>query len=251
MKLKHLSGLVALTLLLNACDKDNDNNNTDDGKVFTSTGNINPTLDQFRAALGPLNTTTGATAGRREITWEIVPDSLLDKKLPAQFFNQTGAEANTSLQRGLAYAPETDFRVSKTQFAGIDPEAASEFKAFSGTATFANVSVAEWPVFFQRAGITEAAAVRGFGLVVSDVDQPNTVTVEFFNGQQSLGIVNVPPHDASSNFSFAGMLFNEAKITSVKVKHQGILASGKKDISQGGETDLVVMDDFIYGEPVK
>lgn len=220
-------------------------------QLFAATGNINATLDQFRQALGVLNTQLGAATGRREITWEIVPDSLLDKKLPSQFFNQTGTEANAALQRGLAYEPGTDLRVSKTNFAAINAQAATEFAAFSGTATFANTSSNLWPVLFQVAGTTDAAASRGFGMVVSDVDNPNTVQLEFFNGAQSLGKVSVPPHSAGSSFSFAGILFDEPVITRVQVTHEGFLANGEKDISQGGSKDLVVMDDFIYGEPVK
>jgi hypothetical protein len=35
------------------------------------------------------------------------------------------------------------------------------------------------------------------------------------------------------------------------VSHDGILADGQKDISAGGQHDLVIFDDFIYGEPKK
>jgi hypothetical protein len=244
-----ITAFAALTLFAGSCKKDKIK--ADTPQVFSATGNITATVENFRQSLGPLNTEPGATSGRREITWEVVPDSLLDKKLPAQFFNQVGPEAKASLQRGIIYEPLADFRASRTSFAAIDPAAATNFAAFSGTTTFANVSSNEWPVSFQRAGTTEAAAVTGFGLVVSDVDVAGGVQLEFFNGTERIGVVAVPAHDNTSSFSFVGLKFSTPVITSVKLTHQGILVSGEKDISQGGANDLVVMDDFIYGEPIK
>lgn len=243
--------LIAATLL--SCDKDDDINPVADTPTeFVSSGNINAKMDEFRSALGNLNTQPGAITGRRELTWDAVPDDMLDKTLPGQFFNQTGTEANPSFQRGLAYDPSFDFRVSKTAFASLAPDAASEFKAFSGSATFASVGdqPQPWPISFQVAGGTQAAAVRGFGMVVNDVDVAGSVQIQYFNQNTLIGVVNVPPRTAGSPFSFAGLLFKEPVITSIKVKHQGILKAGAKDISQGGSSDLVVMDDFVYGEPV-
>jgi hypothetical protein len=243
---------LILAITFASCDKDDDVNNIDTPKEFLSNGNITATMEQFRQALGSLNTQPGATSGRRELTWEAVPDELLDKTLPGQFFNQTGAEANPSFQRGLAYEPQFDFRVSKTQFSSLAPDAANEFTAFSGSATFASVAdqPQPWPISFQLAGKTTAAAVRGFAMVVNDVDIAGSVQIQYFNGNTLIGIIDVPARSGDSPFSFAGLLFREPVITSIKVKHQGLLKAGAKDISQGGVTDLVVMDDFIYGEPV-
>ena len=248
---RFLAVLSIALVFLGACNKDDNNVQSDNPRLFVANGDIQPVIEQFRLELGNLNTAPGATGGRREISWEIVPDDLLDKKLPGQFFNQTGENANPSLQRGLIYDPNMDFRVSKTAFASMDADASSEFSAFSGTATFANVSVEPWAVTFQVAGTNDAAGTRGFGMVVSDVDVSGTVSLEFFNGTQSLGKLFVPARQPGSNFSFAGVLYEESIITSVKVSHHGILGTGVKDVSQGGTHDLVVLDDFIYGEPEK
>ena len=239
-------------LALVSCDKEDKPGNIDTPRVFSAGGNITGTMEQFRQALGELNTAPGAMTGRRELTWEAVPDNMLDQTLPGQFFNQTGPEANPSLQRGISYEPVFDFRVSKTQFLPLAPDAAPEFRAFSGTATFASVGgqPQPWPISFQVAGSTQPAAVRGFGMVVNDVDVAGSVQIQYFNGNALIGVVDVPAKDANSPFSFAGMLFREPVITSVRVKHQGLLKAGAKDLSQGGTSDLVVMDDFIYGEPV-
>ena len=55
----------------------------------------------------------------------------------------------------------------------------------------------------------------------------------------------------SSHFSFLGVRFNKSeRITKVTVTHDGFLEEGTKDVSEGGARDLVVLDDFIYSEPV-
>lgn len=251
MRYHSLLPTLSILFVLNACEKDENKDTAPE--VFTSNGNIITRVDQFRQALGELNTQPGATTGRREISWESVPDDMLDKSLPAQFFNQTGADASAALQKGITYDPGLDFRVSKTGFASIDPEAAGQFKAFSGSAVFARVGdqPQPWPISFQVAGSMDAAAVRGFGMVVNDVDVAGSVKIDFFNGTALIGSVDVPARTADSPFSFAGLLFKEPMITSIRVTHQGLLKAGEKDISQGGTNDLVVMDDFIYAEPVR
>ena len=81
-------------------------------------------------------------------------------------------------------------------------EQASEFTAFSGTKTFTNTTTVKWDVKFQKAGTTESASVQSFGLVFSDVDEDNSTSLEFFNGEKSIGKYFVPAHDATSSFSF-------------------------------------------------
>lgn len=221
-------------------------------QVFLASGDIQPVLEDFREALGPLNTEPGAPAeGRREVNWDGVPDSLLDKTLPSDFFNPTGPGAPVARQRGLAYDPDERFAVSNDGFAAVNQTAAETFTAFSGDKTFANVANALWFVSFREAGNTEPASVRGFGMVLVGVDVPESTTIEFFNGDESLEKISVPPRNHSSNFSFAGILFDEPVITRVQVSHRGKLADGQPDITQGGDDDLIVLDDFIYGEPVK
>lgn len=218
--------------------------------VFKASGNIQPKLDEFRAALGNLNATPGAVGGRREVNWDGVPDSLLDKTLPQNFFNPVGANAPAARQRGLVY-DDGEFEVSATGFATRNSQAATEFSSFSGNKVFANVSSLEWPVGFQIAGETTAASVSAFGAVFSDIDREGSVVMEFFEGEKSLGKFSPPAHDAGSSFSFLGVSFSNAKVTKVKISHEGRLSDGQKDISQGGNKDLIVLDDFIYSEPVR
>jgi hypothetical protein len=244
--------MIAALLVLNSCKKET-LPAAQGVEVITASGNINSKLDEFRNLLGSqLNNTTGQTTGRREINWDAVPDSLMGKALPLNFFNPVAADAPQALKRGLAYSPSGgEFRVSNTNFADINAGAAAQFNSFSGNKNFANISSNDWEVLFQVAGTSTAAAVKGFGAVFSDVDLNNSTSMEFFNGNKSLGKYFVPVHDAGSSFSFLGVYFkNGETITKVQVSHQGNLAGAVADVSNSGTADLVVLDDFLYSEPI-
>ena len=238
-----------LVVLLFSCDKE-ENESESQVVVYKAAGVIQSKLDEFRAALGTLNTTPGATGGRREINWEGVPDNLLNKPLEKNFFNVTEVGASPAQQRGLVY-DNGAIEVSATAFAHINSQSAAEFSAFSGTKTFANVSALEWPIGFEVAGQSTPASVSAFGIVVSDVDVEGSLTLEFFADNKSLGTFSPPAREVGSSFSFLGVRFINSRITKVVVRHQGILLSGEKDISQGGTKDLVVFDDVIYSEPAR
>lgn len=218
--------------------------------VYEASDEIFSKLNEFRNSLGNLNTTPGAVGGRREINWDGIPDSLLDKPLSKKFFNPVGDGATTSLQRGFVYG-DGDFQASAELFSHVNNDAASEFKTFSGNKVFANVSAIDWPVGFEVAGQATPATVKAFGMVFADVDPANSVSLEFFNGEKSLGKFFVPAQTGNSKFSFLGVSFHNSQVSSVKVHHQGRLTDGGRDISQGGQHDLVVIDDLIYSEPVK
>lgn len=242
---------AVLPLMMSACSKDNGSGN--DIQLFTATGDINAKLNEFRQVLGStINTTPGVTGGHREVNWDGVPDSLIGKPLPSDFFNPVGTETNLAgRQRGLVYAGVNgQFIVSKNNFKDIDP-AFVDGHSFSGTQTFSNVNSNLWQIEPEVAGKAESATVRGFGIVFSDVDVENSTSMEFFNESRSLGKFFVPKHDNNTSFSFLGVFFKNEKVTSIKVGHDGPLNSGEKDITQGGTKDLVILDDFLYDEPVK
>lgn len=243
--------LLFAVIFFNACKKES--KVEEPVAVFAASGDINTTINEFRNLLGSqLNTTTGAVNGRREINWDGINDSLVGKALPNDFFNPVSPGAPVGRQRGLAYAASSGtFMVSNTNFANINAAAASQFKAFSGDKTFANISSNKWEVTFKVPGAVTDASVKGFGAVFSDVDLNNSTSLEFFNGTKSIGKYFVPPHDATNSFSFLGVYLKSTEtITSVQVSHQGNLASGEADISNNGTADLIVLDDFLYNEPV-
>jgi hypothetical protein len=243
--------LFGLTIFYSSCKKEHQEQQQQP-VVIKATGNIQDEVDAFRHLLGDqLNVTTGVIGGRREINWDAVPDSLIGKRLPANFFNPVGATAPVARQKGLVYSTGAEFRVSNINFTDINANGAGQFSAFSGSNTFASISSNRWEVGFEIAGASTAAAVKGFGVVLSDVDLSNSTSLEFFNGEKSLGKFFVPAHDGTTSFSFLGVYFpGNEKISRIAVSHDGILSDGQKDISDNGSHDLVVFDDFLYSEPV-
>jgi hypothetical protein len=249
---RFLFGSAVSALLITSCTKDHDAKQDDKVVLFEASGDITPKLEAFRQILGgQLNTTPGAVGGRREIDWDGIPAELLGKTLPPDFFNQVGPGASVVRQRGITYAASADIRVSANNFKEIDEAASGQFSAFSGRNTFANISSNLWDVAFAVPGEHTIATVKGFGMVFSDVDLPNSTFLEFFNDDKSLGKFFVPPHDASSSISFLGVYFKEDKVSRVEVGHQGRLSDGQKDITDGGTNDLIVLDNVLYDEPVK
>jgi hypothetical protein len=253
-----VTSLMSLTIV--GCDKDDkyDKNPPQPDPqiksiVVKGSGDISPQLTEFRALLGePNNTTPNQTSGRREVNWDGVPANLTNNNnFPFDFFNVTDPAGPNGRKRGLVMNNATSFRVDTTGFSEVDPSYATQFKAFSPKRAFnlmtSNVSTA----FFKVPGTNTDAFVRGFGVVFSDVDDQYSTTLEFFSGSKSLGVFKVPVRSDENGFSFLGVQFPEEKVTHVKITSgNGILAPGVKDISNGGATDLVVLDDFFYNEPL-
>jgi hypothetical protein len=239
---------VMLVCGISGCDKEDSEK---EPIIFSAKGNITSVITEFRNLLGPLNNTTGMTSGRREINWDGVPDSLDGESLPGDFFNPVGTDAQVSLQRGIIYTnPGGEPMVSQSKFSEVNPAASNSFSAFSGNKVFAVVNSIEWPVTFERAGQHTPAAVKGFGAVFSDVDKDNSTFIEFFNDNTSLGRFFVPAHDNTTSFSFLAVYFPDKTVTRVQIGHEGKLTDGQSDITDGGAKDLVILDDFIYSEPL-
>jgi hypothetical protein len=99
-------------------------------------------------------------------------------------------------------------------------------------------------------GINEPATVTGFGAVFTDVDKRGRgnagARIEYFDSEGNLlvsRIVSALPGDSS--LSFFGIVFDDARIARVRIT-SGNVAPGPDD---GGRQDIVMMDDFLYGEP--
>ena len=224
---------------------------------------FNTTIDAFRSALGGALNPPGAcsptpcTTGRREINWDGVPATASSPNaFPGDFFNGTTGVQPAGRLRGASFTtPGTGFRVSATEFSDEASFGPAEFDAFSPTRLFASLGSNITDVTFSVPGTPSASAgTRGFGVVFSDVDYTGAASLEFFDfAGLSLGTFDVPGvfptadgRNSQGSFSFLGVLFDSAEVARVRI------LSGTHGIDGNfvGTDDAVVMDDFIYGEPV-
>ena len=206
-------------------------------------------LDEFRVALGGnLNAPNAppADGGRREINWDGVPAALTDvDTFPANFFN-----ANS--KRGALYStPGTGLRVDSTNFAAVNAALAAQFAFFSAKKLFMPVGSNQVDVDFRLVGTTTPGMVKGFGAVFADVDRPGSTTIEFFDADDvRIGVVTAPNHGGAQLLSFVGAVFEAPIVARVRITSgDAPLTATSTDVTAGGATDLVVMDDFVYGEP--
>lgn len=215
--------------------------------VVSGSGDVASDLESLRRLLGaPLNgVAVGPLAsGHRQVNWDGVPGGQTNTNtFPGAFFN-------TNSPRGLNMTtPGTGFRVSDNNFSDLNAEYAAGFNFFSTPRTFAAVGSNFIDLDFLVPGSATASAVNGFGAVFSDVDVPGGSSVEFFNGNTSLGVFGVPVRSDARGLSFLGGRFTQP-VTRVRLTvGQAPLGPGVSDISAGGPADLVILDDFLYGEP--
>jgi len=250
--------LVSLTIVLvtAACadDYDDDYNPVEPvppaATVIAATGNITAKVDEYRLLLGdPRNggTVVGpAPSGRREVNWDGVSGANVNSNtFPADFFAKT---TKLGLQMST---PGVGLRVSDNDFADVKPAFGDVFNAFSNTKTFAAVGSPIVDVTFEVAGGTAAARVSGFGVVFADVDVANGTKLEAFDKSgKKLGTFVAPVRSDATGHSFVGFKFASAIVARVRITSgSGALGAQATDVSNGGTSDLVVMDDFLYSEP--
>jgi hypothetical protein len=229
--------------------------------VFQAAGptaaSIQSTVDQFRAALGGVNNLNAPgplDTGRREINWD-GGGSTATSPAPTPF---TGFLVN----RGALFTtPGTGFVQAPVEGLATtfgNPDYANIFQAFSPVRLFtpvnSNVTRVE---FFVPGGGDIPAVTTGFGAIFTDVDQPDgrprrrdhdgpSTVLRFYDAHGNLiykSAVAASPGDAS--FSFLGVVFDDARIARITIV-SGDTEPGPDDDRRH---DVVVMDDFIFGEP--
>jgi hypothetical protein len=229
--------------------------------VFSAAGadaaSIQGTLDAFRNSLGTLNGNLpqNFSGGRREINWDAVPDAFsAPNPFPGGFFNGNVP----GRARGVVFStPGTGFMTSATaasgvgiDFTNINPSYDGLFEAFSAERLFTAIDSNVMDVdFFSPADQVTEAATRGFGVVFSGVELPNTSRLDFFDRQGTLLASQfVESFAEPESFSFLGVLFDDPILASVRIFSGTDALGGNQNLNAG--VDLVVMDDFVFGEQV-
>lgn len=238
--------------------------------VFQAAGpNINSiqsAVDEFRIALGANNGITPPggpilVGGRREINWDggnpanttttLTPTPVLD-----QFLVGRGARFTTPGSGFVQATPEG--LAAADVFA--NPSYATIFKAFSLSRLFSPIGSNVTDTLFFVPGTNDVkAATRGFGVVFSDIDLPDgsddpspkqgnrhaSTMIEYFgaNGEVLFSSF-APASPGDGNLTFFGIVFDDARIARVRITTGAI--PGADD---NRKRDIVMMDDFIYGEP--
>lgn len=217
---------------------------------------LQPVVDAFRAHIGTLNPNNPGSlgAGRREINWDGAPDTVsAANAFPGGFFNRT----NAPLARGTVFCtPGTGFQLSSrdssgvaVEYGNINPTYPAEFAVFSPQRLFTAIDSNVCDVEFRVPGTDEEATVPAFGALFTDVDLAGVTSMEFFDLHgQSLGKYDVVPGPTSAeSLSFLAIAFNEPVIRRVRITSGNSPLGPDEDLP---EVDVVVMDDFIFGEPI-
>jgi hypothetical protein len=216
-----------------------------------SAASIQSTVDAFRAALGEPNNLSNPgplTIGRREINWDGGSPTIMETTPPVTpfigFLNTRGAEFTTP-GIGLSQATPAGLAVLFH-----NPTYATIFATFSPSRLFTPVGSRATSALFFVPGTNGAAAatVTGFGAVFTDVDRAgrkNNTEIDYFDVSGNRIFTSfVPASPGNGSLSFIGVTFTDARIASVRIRTDD--AAGPNDTPGN---DIVMMDDFIYGEP--
>lgn len=270
------SGLVAIALLVPhpAVAEDDPTTGLFSPMVFQAAGptaaSIQGTVEAYRAALGNPNNGIAPgplPSGRREINWDGGSPTNQSTALggnPLTQFLARGALFTTPDGTGFVQAPAT---ADPNQFppgglAGLfnNPTYGTIFRAFSPLRLFSAIDGKITDVdFFVPGGGDIPATTTGFGAVFTDVDQPEgnrpgkkrgnrkaSTLMEYLDADGELLFSSVvPASPGDGGLSFLGIVFKDARIARVRIT-SGNVAPGPDD---RGKRDVVVMDDFLYGEP--
>ena len=230
--------------------------------VFQAAGpsiaSIQNSVDQYRTVLGDPNNgnVVGQPGGRREINWYgggSVATAIVGTPFNGFLVNRGALFTTTGT--GFVQAP----------LAGLvdtfhNQTYATGFRAFSPQRLFSPIDSNVTEVqFFVPGGGDRPATTRGFGAIFSDVDLPDgsgpgdkngnrkaSTLIECFGTDGGLIFSSfVPASPGDGSLSFFGIVFAEARIARVRIT-SGDVAPGPND---DGTHDIVMMDDFLYGEP--
>ncbi len=221
--------------------------------VVTSASGSNPAgiqaaVDAYRASLGALNPNVAGSvgAGRREINWDGVPDAFsAPNNLPANFFNVNSPRGAVFATPGSGFQVSGNAAVAPVRFGNLNASYPEVFQTFSAQRLFSALGSNVTDINFFVPGSAVAATVRGFGAVFTDVDLGNSTSMQFFDQNNALLDTLLVPTGPNGGLSFLGALYAGQSIGRVRITSGNAALGG---VESGN--DLVVMDDFIYAEPI-
>ena len=216
---------------------------------------IQAAVDSFRTQLGTLNANTAGSvgSGRREINWDGVPDALAaPNALPADFFNTTSPRGAVFSTPGTGFEVSGNAGVAPVRFDNLNVLYSTAFSTFSAQRLFTPIGSNVTDVTFFVPGSTTPASVTGFGAVFTDVDFTFSTKLEFFSANNVLlfsrGVLDSPGVDG---LSFLGAVADSGTpVFRVRITTGVTALNSTPDVTQGGGSDKVALDDFVYGEPV-
>ena len=221
--------------------------------VFEASG-ANPSdilaeVTDFRNFLGKNNGVGGSFGtGRREINWDAVPDAVADPNfLPPNFFNANSPRGVVFFTSGTGFKVSADLENptnTPVRFGSIHPIFPNLFTTFSPERLFSAIDSELTEVLFFIPGSNQSATVNGFGAVFTDVNVNDSTKIEYFDitGKLLFSHDVLPGTKNRGSLSFLGVGFDTASVFFVRI------TSGNR-ILKSPNRDVVVMDDFIYGEP--
>ena len=213
---------------------------------------IDATFKAFQAALGdPLNgNTSGRLAeGRRQINWD---GAAVPFDMPNNFFN------NAPLTRGAVFTTDvgSEFRVSNpnnepdsaedNRFSSLNPDNPNQFTTFSPNRLFTPIDTNVFDINFFVPGTKRPATVSGYGAVFTDVDLEGETKIQYYDSNDNL-LASETVEAQPEGLSFLGATFEDENLFRVRVT-LGNTPIGATDNPEAG-VDVVVMDDFLFGEP--
>ena len=211
---------------------------------------ITPTRDAFRTAIGG-GTVAGANGSfgglRREINWDGVPEVKADPNaLPGDFFNTTSPRGAVLSTPGTGFLVSANAGNATPVLFGFP----ADFQAFSSQRLFTAVNSPTTDVSFFLPGTTTPAVTTAFGVVFTDVEVANLTLLELFDVNNILIYSRAALVGGNQGLSFLGTIANAGE-TIGRVR----ITSGLNTIVANGvlgnlNDDVVVMDDFLYAEPV-
>jgi hypothetical protein len=225
-----------------------------------TTASIQASIDSYRLALGGGNNGIAPgplASGRREINWDGGGSTVTARAgTPlTQFLDGRGSLFVTP---GSGFVQATPSGLVET-FGNASYE--KVFQSFSPSRLFSSIGSNVTVVTFFVPGSAggAVATTRGFGAIFSDVDLPDgsgpgskrgnrksSTLVEYYGLDGRLLYSSfVPASPGDAGFSFLGIAFKDARVASVRIT-AGNVTPGANDERLH---DVVMTDDFIYGEP--